>query len=167
MKISKVKLTQGIISLFTHLCAYGEMNVEHKNSLLPCKSCDALCVENEKLKHETNCRKEHVEALRRACNYLDFENDELRSSLANLQSEIDLLKFNAFIPCNSCVALNDELDMIRIKIALLESSASLPCTSCQSLLADFNQLKLPHTTCVDELEHAKAEICELESMPCS
>ena len=29
-KRSKVKLAQGIISLFTHLCAYGEMNVELK-----------------------------------------------------------------------------------------------------------------------------------------
>ena len=41
MKRSKVKLAQGIISLFTRLCAYGEMNVELKNSPLPCKSCDA------------------------------------------------------------------------------------------------------------------------------
>jgi hypothetical protein len=45
MKRSKVKLTQGIISLFTHLCSYGEMNVELKNSSLPCKSCDSLLVE--------------------------------------------------------------------------------------------------------------------------
>jgi hypothetical protein len=71
------------------------------------------------------------------------------------------------MPCNSCVALNDELDMARSKIALLESSASLPCTSCESFLADFNHLKLTHTTCVDDLEHARAEICELKFMPCS
>jgi hypothetical protein len=49
---------------------------------------------------------------------------------------------------------------------LLESSASLPCTSCESLLADFNQLKLTHTTCVDELEHARAEIGDMKYMPC-
>jgi hypothetical protein len=34
IKRSKVKLSQGIICLFTHLCAYGEMLVELKNS--PC-----------------------------------------------------------------------------------------------------------------------------------
>jgi hypothetical protein len=66
---------------------------------------------------------------------------------------------------NSCVALNDEHDMARCKIAFLESSASLPCTSCESLLADFNQLlKLTHTTCVDDLAHARAEIYELRFM---
>ena len=62
------------------------------------------------------------------------------------------------MPCNSCVALNDDLDVTRSKIALLESSASLPCVSCESLSAEIDKLKLTHTTCVDELEHARAEI---------
>jgi hypothetical protein len=35
------------------------------------------------------------------------------------------------------------------------------------LLAEINDLKLTHTTCVDELEHARAEICDMISMPCS
>jgi FtsZ-binding cell division protein ZapB len=109
MERSKVKLTQGIISLFTHLCAYGEMNVELKNSPLHCKSCDALCAEIEKLQHQNSCRNKHVEALRRACDNLDFENDELRSSLANLQSEINLLKSNTSMPCNSCLAFEDHV----------------------------------------------------------
>jgi hypothetical protein len=65
---------------------------------------------------------------------------------------MDLLKSNASMSCNSCVALTDELDMAKSKIALLESSASLPCTSCESLLADLNQLKLTHTTCVEGLK---------------
>jgi predicted RNase H-like nuclease (RuvC/YqgF family) len=99
-----------------------------------------LCAENEKLKDEVNWRKMHVEAFRRACNNLDFENDELRSSLANLQSKIELLKSNASMPCNSCVVLNDELDMARSKIALFETSASLPCVSCESLHAEINEL---------------------------
>jgi chromosome segregation ATPase len=166
-KRSRVKLSQGIIGLFSRLCAYGEMNMELKNSPLPCKSSDALCAKNEKLQHETSCRNKHVEALRRACDNLDFENDELRSSLANLQSEIDLLKSNASMSCNSCVALNINLDVARSKIVLLETSASLSCVSCESLLARINELKLTHTTCVDELEHARAEICELKSMPCT
>jgi hypothetical protein len=143
------------------------MNVELKNSTLPCKSCDSLCTENEKLQHETSCCNKHVEALRRACDNLDFENDELRTSLANLQSEIDLLKCNASMLCNSCVALNINLDMARSKIALLETSASMPCVSCESLIDEINELKLTHTTCVDELEHDRAEICEFKSMSCS
>jgi hypothetical protein len=71
------------------------------------------------------------------------------------------------MPCNSCVALNGELDMARSKIVLLELSASLPCVSCESLHAEINELKLTHTTCVDELEHARAEICDMKSIPCS
>jgi hypothetical protein len=35
------------------------------------------------------------------------------------------------------------------------------------LLAEINNLKLTHTTCVDELEHARAEICDMKSMPCT
>jgi FtsZ-binding cell division protein ZapB len=76
-------------------CLKYEIKVLNFKASSPCKSCDALCAENEKLKDEVNWRKMHVEAFRRACNNLDFENHELRSSLANLQSEIDLLKSNA------------------------------------------------------------------------
>jgi hypothetical protein len=159
-KRSRVKLSQGIISLCTHLCAYGEMIVELKNSPLPCKSCDALLAENKLV------RGENLEYANDVGTFLR-ENEHLNLSLANLQSEIDLLKSNASMPCNSCVALNDELDMARSKIALLESSASLPCVSCESFLAEINELKLTHTTCVDELEHARAEICDMKSMPCS
>jgi hypothetical protein len=159
-KRSRVKLSQGIIGLFTRLCAYGEMIVELKNSPLSCKSCDALLAENKLV------RGENLEYANDVGTFLR-ENEYLNMSLANLQSEIDLLKSNASMPCNSCVALNDEVDMTRSKIALLESSASQPHTSCESLLADFNQLKLTHTTCVDELEHARDEICDMKSMPCS
>ena len=157
-KRSKVKLSQGIIGLFTRLCAYDEMIAEIKNSTLPCKSCDALCAENEKLKNETNVSRKHVEFFRRACDKLDEENDELKSSLACLKSENESLKCNASMPCNSCVTLNCDLDMARSRIALLESNASLPCISCESLLAEINELKLTHTTCVDELEHARVEL---------
>ena len=81
--------------------------------------------------------------------------------------ENDLLKSNSSIPCTYCVALDDDLVKARSRIALLELNASLPCISCESLLAEINELKLTHTTCVDELEHARAEICEMKSMPCS
>jgi chromosome segregation ATPase len=126
-----------------------------------------LCAENEKLKRETSCRNKHVEALRRACNNLDLENDESRSSLTNIQSEFDLLKLNASMLRNSCVSLNINLDVARSRIALFETTGSLPCVSCESLLAEINELKLTRTTCVDELEHARAEICDMKSMPYS
>jgi cytidine deaminase len=69
------------------------------------------------------------------------------------------------MPCNSCVALNNDLDVARSKIALLETSAYSPCASCESLLAEINELKLTHTTRVDELEHARVEICDMKFMP--
>jgi hypothetical protein len=52
MKKSRVKLSQGVIGLFTLLCAYSEMIVELKNSPLPCKYCDALLAENKLVRGE-------------------------------------------------------------------------------------------------------------------
>ena len=60
-----------------------------------------------------------------------------------------------------------ELECAKTKITLLKSNALLPCVSCESLRAEINKLKLTHTTCVDELEHARAEIIEINSRPCS
>ena len=94
-------------------------------------------------------------------------NVDFSSSLVCLKSENDILKSNAFMPYNSCIALSDNLDKARDEIALLKSNASLPCVSCESLFAEINELKLTYTTCVDELDHARAEICETKSMPCS
>ena len=70
-KMSKGKLSQGIIHLFIRLCAHGEIIAELKENLdmsrldsvnastvckssvpWPCNSCDALLVENEKLKRD-------------------------------------------------------------------------------------------------------------------
>jgi hypothetical protein len=79
MKISRVKLSQGIIGLFTRLCAYGEMIVELKTSPLPCKSCDALLAENKLV------RGENLEYANDVCTFLR-ENEYLNLSLANLQS---------------------------------------------------------------------------------
>jgi hypothetical protein len=112
MKRSRVKLSQGIIGLFTRLCAYGEVIVELKNSPLPCKSCDALLVENKLV------RGEHLEYANDVGTFLR-ENEHLNLSFANLQSKIDMLKSNASMPCNSCVDLNVELDMASSKICLL------------------------------------------------
>jgi hypothetical protein len=84
MKRSRVKLSQGIIVLFTHICAYGEMIVELKNSPLPCKSYDALLAENKLVKGE------NLEYANDVGTFLR-EIEDLYLSLANLQSEINLL----------------------------------------------------------------------------
>ena len=95
------------------------------------------------------------------------KNNDFNSSLDCLQSENDLLKSKAAMPINFFIILNDNLDKDGDKIALLKSNASLPCGSCESLLAEIDNLKLTHTTCVNELEHARAEICEMKYMSCS
>ena len=84
-----------------------------------------------------------------------------------MKYEIEMLKSNASMPCKSCIVLNDDLDMARNEIALLKSNAYLSCGSCESLQAEIDNLKLTHTTCVEQLEHARAEICRMQSMPCT
>ena len=71
------------------------------------------------------------------------------------------------MPCNSCDVLHNDLYKARDEIALMKRNASLPCGSCESLLAEIDNLKLTHSTCVDELKRARAEICEMKSMPCT
>ena len=75
-----------------------------------------------------------------------------------LKAENDLFKSNASMPCNSCDVLHNDLYKARDEIALMKRNASLPCGSYESLLAEIDNLKLTHTTCVNELEHARAEI---------
>ena len=96
-----------------------------------------------------------------SCSRLLAKNDDLNASLACLKSENDMLKSSASMPCNSCVALHSDLDKTRDEVVLLKSNASLPCASCESLKAEIKELKLTHTTCVEQLEHARAEIIEI------
>ena len=72
-------------------------------------------------------------------------NVDFSSSLVFLKSENDILKSNAFMPYNSCIALSDNLDKARDEIAFMKSNASLSCVLCESLLAEINELKLTHT----------------------
>ena len=95
------------------------------------------------------------------------KNNDFNSSLDCLQSENDLLKSKAAMPINFYIILNDNLDKDGDKIALLKSNASLPCGSCDSLIDEINELKMTHTTYVDQLEHSRAEICKMKFMPSS
>ena len=46
----------------------------------------------------------------------------------------------------------------------MKSNASLPCVLCESLFAEINELNLTHTTCVEQFEHARAQINEIKSL---
>src|SRR5687767_8726381 len=119
-----------------------------------------FCTLKMKLKGDVYLGDKQLESHRRLLDELSIDYDALKS-------ENEMLKSNTSMPCNSCVALNNDLDKARDEIVLLKSNASLPCVSCESLFAKINQLKLTHTTCVEQLEHARSEICEMKSMPCS
>ena len=96
-----------------------------------------LCVEkNEKIKCSIARLKSGIAYWKscalnscNSCDALTKKNDDLNSSLNCLQSENELLKSNASMPCKSCFILNDDLDKARDDIALLKSNASLPCGS--------------------------------------
>ncbi|KAG2556317.1 uncharacterized protein LOC120685695 [Panicum virgatum] len=144
-------------------------------------SCDALLDENEKLNMNMSSDKCMISRLGSvnapisykssdalpcdSCDSLLAKNDDLNASLACLKSENDMLKSNASMPCNSCVALHSDLDKARDEVVLLKSNASLPCALCESLKAEIKELKLTHTTCVEQLEHSRAEIIEIKSLP--
>ena len=101
-----------------------------------------MLIENEKLKRDVSLGDKQLEWFKSLLDEPSIDYDALKA-------ENDLLKFNASMPRNSCVALHNDLDLARNEIALLKSNASLPCVSCESLLAEINELKLTHTTCVD------------------
>jgi len=113
--MSKGKLSKGIIGLFIRLCAHGETFAELKENLdmsrydnvntsiscksslsLPCKSCDVLFVENEKLKRDVYLADKQLECHRRLIYELYVDYDALKY-------EIEMLKSNASMPCNSCM----------------------------------------------------------------
>ena len=74
----------------------------------------------EKLKKEVYpCDKELVSRRRLL--------DEISIDYDALKSENKMLKSNTSMPCNSCVALNNDLDKARDEIALLKLNASLLC----------------------------------------
>jgi hypothetical protein len=69
-----------------------------------------------------------------ACDSLVSDNYKMISTIACLNSEIELLKSN------------------------------VSCDSCVSILAENEKLKLDYSTCVEQLEIARAEIIEINSM---
>lgn len=104
---------------------------------MPCNDCDTLRLNIDDLKHE------------------------LRRSAILLESANSVIDASSFTSAN----LREQLDDVKNELALLQSTTSLPCGSCESLHANLNELKLAHSTCVDELKHARAKIVELDSMP--
>ena len=111
-KMSKDKLSQGIIGLFTRLCAHGTMIAELQENLnrssldnvnvpiscksslpLPCKSCNVLLVEIENFKILGD---KQLERHRRLFDKLSIDYDALKF-------KNEMLKSNVFIPCKSCI----------------------------------------------------------------
>ena len=154
LKVSKDELINGMLHLVSRVCACDKKIVKLE------KSCDALLIENENLKRDVSLGDKQLEWFRCLLNEPSVDYDALKA-------ENEMLKSNASMPCNSCVGLHNDLDLARNEIVLLKSNASLPCVSCESLLAEIDNLKLTHSTCVDELKRARAEICEMKSMPCT
>ena len=110
------------------------------------------CLEREKgdLSHELTELKTSM------CTYdsLLLDMDNLSDSLACLRSENELLKSNASMPCDSCVALHHELDNAKLEIGNLTSMARNNCDSCVGMLADFEKLKLTNSFHLEQLENA-------------
>jgi hypothetical protein len=69
-----------------------------------------------------------------ACDFLLSDNYKMIQTIACLNSEIELLKSN------------------------------VSCDSCVGMLAENEKLKLDYSTCVEQLEIARAEIIEINSM---
>ena len=93
--------------------------------------------------------------------------DNLNNSLACLKAENELLKSNASMPCDSCVALHHELDNAKLEIGNLTSMARNKCDSYVGMLVEFDKLKLTNSIHLEQLENARAEIIEIEASSCS
>jgi hypothetical protein len=83
-----------------------------------------------------------------------------------LERKIEKYKSRYFNACDSL--LSDNYKMIRtiaclnFEMELLKSNVS--CDSCVGMLAENEKLKLDYFTCVEQLEIARAEIIEINSM---
>jgi hypothetical protein len=88
------------------------------------------------------------------------------AKIDKLDRKVKKYKFRYSNTCNSLVS--DNYKMIRTiaclnsKIELLKSNVS--CDSCVCMVAKNEKLKLDYSTCVEQLEIARAEIIEINSM---
>lgn len=99
-KVSKDKLINHMLHLVSRVCACDNKIAKLENS------CDGLLVENEKMKRDVYLGDKQLEIRRRLL-------DELHIDYDALKSENYLLKSNGSMPCNSCIALSDDLDKAR------------------------------------------------------
>jgi len=72
-------------------------------------SCDALLIENEKLKRDVSLGDKQLEWFRSLL-------DEPSSDYGALKAENDLLKSNTSMPCNSCDVLHMILIWLEMKL---------------------------------------------------
>lgn len=149
-KVSKEKLINGLLSYDLKLHA-----LRKEIKLLEREKGD---LSNELVKLKTSMC---------AFDSLLVDIDNLSNSLACLKSENELLKSNASMPCDSCIALHHELDNAKLEIGNFRSMTRNDCDSCVGMLAEFEKLKLTNSIHLEQLENARAEIVEIEASPCS
>jgi hypothetical protein len=88
------------------------------------------------------------------------------TKIDKLERKVEKYKSRYFNTCDSL--LSDNYKMIRTiaclnsEIELLKSNVS--CDSCVGMLAENKKLKLDYSTCVEQLEIARADIIEINSM---
>jgi hypothetical protein len=88
------------------------------------------------------------------------------AKIDKLERKIEKYKSRYFNACDSL--LSDNYKMIRTiaclnsEMELLKSNVS--CDFCVGMLAENEKLKLDYSTCVEQLEIARAEIIEINSM---
>jgi hypothetical protein len=91
------------------------------------------------------------------------------TKIDKLEKKVEKYKSRYSNACDSL--LNDNYKMIRTiaclnsEIELLKSNVS--CDSCVDMLAENEKLKLDYSTCVEQLEIARAEIIEINSTHCN
>jgi hypothetical protein len=91
------------------------------------------------------------------------------TKIDKLEKKVEKYKSRYSNACDSL--LSDNYKMIRTiaclnsEIELLKSNVS--CDSCVDMLAENEKLKLDYSTCVEQLEIARAEIIKINSTHCS
>jgi hypothetical protein len=163
LKVSKGKIIDDMLHLMARFCACEKKIAKLEMKLNMSMSSDECMIFRLGSVNDPISYKSSDALPCNSCDSLLSKNKNLNVAIADLKSELDIVKSYASMPCDICVALHNDLDTARDEISLMKSNAFLPCGSCESLLAEIDNLKLAHTTCVNELEHARAEICEMKS----
>ena len=139
LKMSRSRLAQGILSLFTRLCAHDEHSdelirkIDRLEDSIASSSCDSC-----------ECLHDNLVESHELCDALHRKVGKLRDSCSRLRCGLVYWKSRALAPCLDCVALHRKND---------ELCSLLACARSEHELLEKNL-----TSSLDQLEHAKALI---------